>query len=96
MDYPLFCDNRMKLKNALLLPFSKIFVVYIFKKNHFNFSFQDWFDSKSEMNYQNTTQCLVQQYNQYFQRPLRIDSRSIMIEVRIFKNMTYNLIIIKT
>ena len=43
--------------------------------------FQDWFDRSSQKNYKNTTQCLVQQYNKYFQRPLRIDSRSIMIEV---------------
>lgn len=42
---------------------------------------RDWFDARTERSYNNKTQCMVEQYNKYFQRPLRIDSRSIMIEV---------------
>ena len=65
-------------KNRLLDAKLRRFVLMIF-------FLQDWFDRSSENNYRNTTQCLVQQYNKYFQRPLRIDSRSIMIEVSKYK-----------
>ena len=51
---------------------------------------RDWFDASSNRNYNNITHCLVEQYSKYFERPLRIDSRSIMIEVS-FKKTIINL-----
>ena len=51
---------------------------------------QDWFDGQTQRNYNNITQCVVEQYNKYFQRPLRIDSRSIMIEVCKTESLKYS------
>lgn len=42
---------------------------------------RDWSDAVTRKNYDNVTQCVINQYQEHFRRPLRIDSRSIMIEV---------------
>ena len=69
---------------TLCIPISAVFYFSVFichMLTCYIFSFQDWFDARTERSYNNKTQCMVEQYNKYFQRPLRIDSRSIMIEV---------------
>lgn len=42
-----------------------------------------WWDSGSERAYSNVSKCLIDQYSNYFQRPLRIDARSIQVKVWI-------------
>ena len=41
----------------------------------------NWWDQSSEAAFQNVSQCIRDQYREHFKRPLRIDSRSITIEV---------------
>ena len=40
-----------------------------------------WWDQSSERGYANATFCLRRQYPAHFRRPLRIDKRSILLEV---------------
>ena len=41
----------------------------------------DFWDSKSRKNFLNVSECVVRQYKEHFRREIRIDSRSIMLEV---------------
>ena len=41
----------------------------------------DFWDSRSRKNFANVSECVVKQYQNHFKRPLRIDSRTIMLEV---------------
>ena len=43
----------------------------------------DFWDSESRKNFANISECVVKQYTEHFKRPLRIDARSINLEVRM-------------
>ncbi len=40
-----------------------------------------WWDEASERAFHNASACIVEQYASHFRRPLRIDARSILVEV---------------
>ena len=47
----------------------------------------DFWDSRSRKNFANVSECVVKQYQNHFKRPLRIDSRTIMLEVMKKRNL---------
>ena len=49
----------------------------------------DFWDSRSRKNFANVSECVVKQYQNHFKRPLRIDSRTIMLEV--IKRIKFNI-----
>ena len=44
---------------------------------------QDWWNDASTRNFSKVSKCVNQQYQDHFRRPLRIDARSILIEVSL-------------
>ena len=54
----------------------------------------DFWDSESRKNFANISECVVKQYTKHFKRPLRIDARSINLEVRMIFWITLHLSII--
>ena len=50
----------------------------------------DFWDSRSRKNFANVSECVVKQYQNHFKRPLRIDSRTIMLEVIIKWNLIFH------
>ena len=54
----------------------------------------DFWDSRSRKNFANVSECVVKQYQNHFKRPLRIDSRTIMLEVMKKRNRKNEMIII--
>ena len=57
----------------------------------------DFWDSRSRKNFANVSECVVKQYQNHFKRPLRIDSRTIMLEViiKIYSNHSAMYFLIK-
>ena len=51
----------------------------------------DFWDSESRKNFANISECVVKQYSEHFKRPLRIDARSINLEVRLTLSDVYKL-----
>ena len=49
----------------------------------------DFWDSRSRKNFANVSECVVKQYQNHFKRPLRIDSRTIMLEVMKKRNLLF-------
>ena len=49
-------------------------------------TFSHWWDPAAERSFENVSQCFVEQYQHHFKRPLRIDARSILVEVSYFRS----------
>ncbi|XP_059087331.1 endothelin-converting enzyme homolog isoform X2 [Tigriopus californicus] len=44
-------------------------------------SLHHWWDPKAQRAFQNISKCFIEQYEQHFRRPIKIDARSILLEV---------------